>query len=345
MRSKRQVAEEKRQVTKKRLVMLSEKSQIFPYRLDMSAFDGIDVDIEDVKIDSRGEALEAVRDADVIMTGFSIDAELVAAMERARGVCIFGHGFDKVDVDAATEAGIIVTNAAYICNWEVANHAAAMILALNRNLVQYDRAMRMGVWDRPAGRPVGPLDGEVAGLIGLGAIGRSLAKRLQPFGLKVVGYDALSEDWPFREYGVERFSDLHEMLSVSDYVSLQVPLNKHTYHMIGEAEFAAMKPSAMFVSCCRGGVVDEQALISALEQGGIAKAGLDVFETEPCDPDHPLLKMDNFIASPHAGGESTVSGEWSAIAACAEAALILKGDWPRRVVNPEVRRNLRAAIA
>ena len=332
-------------MTRQRLVLLSEKTQIFPYRLERSAFRDIDVEIDDVRIESRGEAIEALRDADVVMTGFSLDAELIEAMEKTRGICIFGHGFDKVDINAATDAGIIVTNAAHICNWEVANHAAAMILALNRNLVQYDRAMRSGVWDRPGGRPVGPLDGEVVGLIGLGAIGRSLAKRLQPFGLRVVAYDALAEDWPFREYGVERFNDLHDMLSISDYVSLQVPLNTQTYHLIGEAEFSAMKPSAMFVSCCRGGTVDEVALIAALNNGEIAKAGLDVFETEPCDPDHPLLKMDNFIASPHAGGESTVSGQWSGVAASGEAALILKGHWPRRVVNPEVRKNLRKATA
>ena len=155
-------------MTRQRVVLLSEKTQMFPYRLDRSAFDDIDVEIDDVRIESRGEAMEAVRDADVVMTGFALDEELIGAMEKTRGICIFGHGFDRVDVDAATNAGIMLTNAAYICNWEVANHAAAMILALNRNLVQYDRAMRSGVWDRPAGRPVGPLDGEVAGLIGLG---------------------------------------------------------------------------------------------------------------------------------------------------------------------------------
>ena len=198
-------------MARQRVLLLSEKTQMFPYGLDRSAFDGIDVVIDDVRIESRGEAMEAVRDADVVMTGFALDEELIGAMEKARAICIFGHGFDRVDIDAATNAGIIVTNAAYICNWEVANHAAAMILALNRNLVQYDRAMRSGVWDRPAGRPVGPLDGEVAGLIGLGAIGRSLAKRLQPFGLRVVGYDAFAEDWPFREYGVDRFDNLHDM--------------------------------------------------------------------------------------------------------------------------------------
>lgn len=330
-------------MAKQRVVLLTEKTQIFPYHLDRSAFDGLDVEIDDVQIDSRGEALEAVKSADVVMTGFGIDSELIGAMEKARGICIFGHGFDKVDVEAATEAGIIVTNAAYICNWEVANHAAAMILSLNRNLVQYDRAMRSGIWDRPAGRPVGPLDNEVVGLIGFGAIGRSLAKRLQPFGLKVIGYDISPEDWPFREYGVQRYDDLYELLEISDYISIQVPHNTRTHHMIGQKEFLQMKAGAIFVSCCRGGVVDEDALHTALTLGEISKAGLDVFEIEPCDPNHPLLKLDNFISSPHAGGESIFSGEWSGIAASREAALIIKGEWPRRVVNPEVRRNLRPA--
>lgn len=297
--------------------------------------------IDEVPVESRSDIIDTVGDADVVMTVVKLDAEMISAMPKARGICSFGHGFDQVNIDAATKAGIIVTNAAYICNWEVANHTAAMILALNRNLVQYDRAMRTGVWDRAAGRPVGPLDGEVVGLVGLGTIGRSLARRLQPFGLRLVAYDPPAEEWPFREYGVERCGDLHDMLSVSDYVAVQVPLNETTYHMISAAEFAAMKDSAMLVSCCRGGVIDEEALVRALTDGEIAKAALDVFEQEPCDPDHPLLSMENFVASPHAAGESTLSGEWSSVTASREAALMLRGQWPRRAVNPEVRQHLR----
>ena len=272
-----------------------------------------------------------------------MDAELIGAMDKARAVCLFSHGFEYVDVDAANRAGIMVTNAAYICNWEVANHAAAMVLALNRNLVGYDRDMRAGTWDRPAGRPMGPLDGEVAGLIGFGAIGRSLAKRLQPFGLHVTAFDPYAEDWAFREYGVQRIRALDDLLSESDYISIQVPDNTETHHMMSEYQFRKMKDSAYFVNCCRGGVVDEKALVRALKEGWIRGAGIDVFEQEPTPKDNPLLKMPNVVLTPHAGGESTLSGQWSSQTASREAATVLRGRWPARVVNPEVRRGLRPA--
>ena len=173
-------------MTKPRVVMVHPPSKLYPFEFWPPAFDGLDVETVAVECRTRAEALEAVRGADVVMIGFfKVDAEMVAAMDRAQAICGFGHGYDTVDVDAATRAGILVTNAARMCHLEVANHAAAMILALNRKLVQYDRAMRQGVWDRPAGRPITPLDGETAGLVGLGEIGQALARRLQPFGLRV----------------------------------------------------------------------------------------------------------------------------------------------------------------
>ncbi len=327
-------------MSKKRFVLVSGKSPIVQFHVDAAAFDGLDVEVAEVEIGTE-RATEALKTADVVMATVKVDAELIATLERARGVCILGHGFDKVDLKAATEAGIIIVNTPYVCHWEVANHAAGMILALNRSLVQYDRAVHRGVWDRPAGRPIGPLEGEVAAMIGFGAIGRSLAKRLQPFGLKVIGFDPFAEDWAFREYGVERIRDLHETLAASDYVSVQVPFNEQTRHMISDDEFQAMKPNAALVCCGRGGVVDEDALLRALQKGDIAKAGLDVFEKEPCDPSHPLLKLDNFIAAPHAGGESTISADWCLATGISLAATMLRGEWPRYVINRDVQRNLR----
>ena len=142
-------------MTKPRVVLVHPPSKMFPYEVWPPAFDGLDVEIVAVECRTPAEAVDAVRDADVVMIGgFRVDAAMIAAMTRARVICGFGHGFESVDVDAATRAGILVTNAAEICHLEVANHAAAMILALNRNLVRYDRAMRQGVWDRPAGRPI-----------------------------------------------------------------------------------------------------------------------------------------------------------------------------------------------
>lgn len=329
-------------MTKPRVVLVHPSSKMFPYEVWPPAFDGIDVEIVSVECRTPAEAREAVRGADVVMIGgFRADAAMVAAMDRARVICGFGHGFEGVDLDAATRAGILVTNAAHICHLEVANHAAAMILALNRKIVQYDRAMRQGVWDRPAGRPITTLDGETAGLIGLGAIGEALARRLQPFGLRVVAYDPYAEEHVPRELGVEMIGDLHALLATSDWVSIQVPLNGATRHLLGERELRAMKRTAYLVNCCRGGVIDEAALTRALQEGWLAGAGLDVFEKEPTDPGNPLLRLPNVIATPHAGGESTESGALSARVASRQAAAVLRGEWPDRVVNPAVFGRLR----
>jgi D-3-phosphoglycerate dehydrogenase len=315
-----------------------------PYEVWPAAFDGLDVEIVSVECRTREDVLGAVGGADVVMVGgFKVDAATIAAMDRARAICGFGHGFEGVDVEAATRAGILVTNAARICHLEVANHAAALILALNRKLCQYDRAMRTGVWDRPAGRPITPLDGETAGLVGLGEIGQALARRLQPFGLRVIAYDPYVEEHVPRELGVRLVADLHALLGESDWVSVQVPLNAGTRHLIGERELRAMKRTAYLVNCCRGGVVDEATLTRALKGGWIAGAGLDVFEQEPTDPANPLLRLENVVATPHAAGESTESAALSARVASRQAAAVLRGEWPDRVVNPAVYGRLQAS--
>jgi D-3-phosphoglycerate dehydrogenase len=329
-------------MTKPRVVLVHPASKMFPYDVWPPAFDGLDVEVVSVECRSREDAIAAVRGADVVMIGgFPVDAAMIGAMDQARAICGFGHGFEGVDLDAATRAGILVTNAAHICHLEVANHAAALILALNRRLVQYDRAMRQGVWDRPAGRPISPLDGETAGLVGLGAIGQALARRLHPFGLRVIAYDPYVEEHVPRELGVHMVGDLHGVLGESDWVSVQVPLNRETRHLIDERALRAMKRTAYLVNCCRGGVVDEVALTRALESGWIAGAGLDVFEQEPTDPANPLLRLPNVIATPHAAGESTESAALSARVASRQAAAILRGEWPDRVVNPAVYGRLR----
>jgi D-3-phosphoglycerate dehydrogenase len=329
-------------VTKPRVVVIRPPTQLFPYDLHQPAFDGLDVEIVSVPCREKADVLAAVRGADVVMIGgFQVDADVIAAMDRAVAICGFAHGFEAIDLDAATRAGILVTNAARMCHLEVANHAAALILALNRKIVQYDRALRRGVWDRPAGRPIAPLEEQTAGLIGLGAIGQALARRLQAFGLRVVAHDPYVEEWVPRELGVPLLGDLETLLRTSDHVSIQVPYNRETRHLMGETQFRAMKPTAYFVNCCRGGVVDEPALIRALETGVIAGAGLDVFEQEPTDPANPLLRLDSVVATPHAAGESTVSGGYSARVASQQAAAILRGEWPSRVVNPGVFGQLR----
>ena len=332
-------------MSKPRVVIVVPPTKLFPYDIHQPAFDGLDVEIVSVTCRDKADVLEAVRGADVVMMGgFRVDAEVIAAMERARAICGFAHGFDAIDLEAATRAGILVTNAARMCHLEVANHAAALILALNRKIVQYDRAMRQGVWNRPAGRPIPPLEGQTAGLVGLGAIGQALARRLQPFGLLVIAHDPYVEEMVSRETGVRLVGDLPGLLGGSDYVAIQVPFSRQTRHLMGEQEFRSMKPTAYFVNCCRGGVVDEAALTRALREGWIAGAGLDVFEQEPTDPANPLLRMDQVVATPHAAGESTESAAYATRVASQQAASVLRGEWPNRVVNPAVWSRSRGAL-
>jgi D-3-phosphoglycerate dehydrogenase len=329
-------------MAKLRVVFVTPPAQMFPYAVYEPAFQGLDVEIVSVTCRDRAEAREAVRGADVVMLGgFPVDGEVIAAMDGARALCLFSHGFEKVDVEAATRAGLLVTNAARICHQEVANHAVALLLALNRKIVQYDRAMRQGVWDRPAGRPIGTLDGEVAGLIGLGAIGQAIARRLLPFGLRLVAHDPFVERWVPGELSVRMVPDLETLLRVADYVSIQVPVNQETRHLMGERQFRVMKPTAYFVNCCRGEVVDEAALARALADGALAGAGLDVFEQEPIDPGSPLLALAQVVATPHAAGESTRSAQEATRVASEQAAAVVRGEWPSRVVNPEVWGRLR----
>ena len=329
-------------MTKPRVVLVHPPSKMFPYEVWPPAFDGLDVEIVAVECRTREEALEAVREADVVMIGgFRIDAAMIGAMDRARVICGFGHGFEGVDVDAATRAGILVTNAAHICHLEVANHAAALILALNRKLVQYDRAMRQGVWDRPAGRPITPLDGETAGLVGLGAIGQALARRLQPFGLRLIAYDPHVEEHVPRELGVRMVGDLHALLGESDWVSVQVPLNAETRHLLGEREFRAMKRTAYLVNCCRGGVVDEAALTRALERAGSPAPASTSSSRSPPIPRTPCCASRTSSPRPTPPASPRSRAALSARVASRQAAAVLRGEWPDRVVNPAVYGRLR----
>jgi phosphoglycerate dehydrogenase-like enzyme len=159
----------------------------------------------------------------------------------------------------------------------------------------------------------------------------------------VIAYDPYVEEHVPRELGVRLVADLHALLGESDWVSVQVPLNAGTRHLIGERELRAMKRTAYLVNCCRGGVVDEATLTRALKGGWIAGAGLDVFEQEPTDPANPLLRLENVVATPHAAGESTESAALSARVASRQAAAVLRGEWPDRVVNPAVYGRLQAS--
>jgi D-3-phosphoglycerate dehydrogenase len=220
---------------------------------------------------------------------------------------------------------------------EVSNQAVTMILCLNRQLIQFNENVKNGKWGRDDLMPIEPIDQQVLGLVGLGNIGRQVARKMfNGWRMKVIAYDPYCPPWIAQEYAVEQVFSLHELFERSDYISVQIPLNKETHHLMRKEHFDCMKPTAFFVNVCRGGVVREVDLIQALREGKMRGAGLDVFEQEPVDPNNPLLKMDNVIVAPHSAGASTRSAWLARQRASQQVAAVLRGNWPSAGQNPEV---------
>jgi len=257
---------------------------------------------------------------------------VLKALRRCKVICRYGVGVDTVDLDAATEYGIIVAFVPDYCTDEVSNHAAALILALHRHLVPLNREVTAGHWQFRVAAPTARLLGQTLGIVGLGRIGTMLAEKLRGFGLNIVATDPYRQDWPD---WVGRVS-LDELLARSDIVSLHCPLTTETHHLINVAALRKMKPSAYLVNTARGGVVDPEAIVQALREKWIAGAALDVQEVEPMPGAHPLAGLDNVILTPHAGwySEGSIVELKRKVAASIRRAL--EGQIPAAVANPEV---------
>jgi D-3-phosphoglycerate dehydrogenase len=311
---------------------------------------GSDGSIEREVLEPRGHELELAQcatDDEVVAAAGDAPAilnvvhymgqELFARLPKLRVVVRGGVGYDNIDVDAATDAGVIVCNVVDYGSNEVANHAFALLLALNRSLLAADRAVREGVLvPAPTLMPhTGRIAGQTLGLVSFGTIARAVARRAAGFDLTVIASDPFVDPAEAAALGVE-LVELPELLERADYVSVHAPLGAATRGLIGAAELALMKPSAHLVVTSRGGVVDEAALAKALQAGTIAGAGIDVWETEPPDPSNPLLSLDNVVGSMHLAWYSEVA-EVARRAGHAEAAAdVLDGVLPRSVVNPAV---------
>ena len=207
-----------------------------------------DLDVEFVQANpqSEGEAMEVVKDADAIMTraGWGT-APVMNAAERCQVLATYSHGFDNIDVEACTNNGIILTNSAGMCAEEVSDQAVAFILALNRHVVQATEHVRSGKWDRLVFN-TDPLDSQVLGLVGFGNIARLVARKMTGWGMETVVFDPYASPWVIKEYRAEQVFDLNELCSVADYLTVIVPLNDETRHMIGAEQFKAMKKVGVF---------------------------------------------------------------------------------------------------
>ena len=290
---------------------------------------------------SDGELIEALKDADVAMSqGHGVDPSLFVHMGnngRCKGLVSFGHGYDGMDLESAVNNGVILANTASFGTEEVSNQTMMHFLVCSRKFVLHDKLVKSGVWTREHLAPMGHIAGQTFGIIGLGDIGRAVARKALAFGMNVIAYDPFVSSWDAKEYGVEMVGTPQEIAKRSDYVSPHTYLTPKTHHMVNAEFFDLMKPTAYLINCSRGPVVDEKALIEALEQGKIAGAGLDVFEQEPVDPDNPLLKMDNVSVTNHYASYSEIAWERANTQLGEEAMRIALGYWPMSLINPDVR--------
>ena len=287
-------------------------------------------------IGDEDEVIARTRDADALVVSASpVTRGVMSALEGLKTVVRTGVGYDVIDVPAATELGVIVVNIPDIWVREVANHALGLLLAWNRKIITLDRQVHAGVWSSGVPGGAGSLHGETVGIVGLGNIGSAFARRIAAFETNVIACDPYVSDAHFAALGVERVS-LDELTARADYVSVHTLLNAGTHHLIGEAFFRRMKPTAILINTSRGPVVDERALTRALEEKRLAGAALDVWEQEPVAGDNPLLRMDNVIATPLAAFFSSSAVAQVPRRCGEEVARVLTGQRPLNVVNPEV---------
>jgi D-3-phosphoglycerate dehydrogenase len=286
----------------------------------------------DVVEDSQS-ALDAIIgdfDAIVVRSATKLDAALIDRATRLKVIGRAGVGVDNVDVDAATRRGIVVANAAESTVDSAAEHAIALLLASARNVPQAHAAVTSGTWDRQRFTGI-ELAGKTLGVLGLGRIGREVARRALGLGMRVVAYDPYVAPERFRELGVAPASSLEDVYAKADVVTLHLPLSDATRGLVGEAAFAAMKDGVRIVNAARGGLIDEAALVDAIRAGKVAGAALDVFETEPYSG--PLLELEQVVVTPHLAGSTTEAQDRAGVVIAEQVAAALAGEVVRTAVN------------
>jgi D-3-phosphoglycerate dehydrogenase len=300
---------------------------------------------------SEDELIRAGEDADALLvsTREAVTRRVLESIPRVKVISRYGVGLDNVDLDAATDVGIVVTHYPGYCTSEVADHALSMILALNRRIVEQDRALREGAWleHGPATRrilrgPIQPLREQTLGIVGFGRIGQAVAARARPFNLTIIAADPYIDPETMVAAGVEPV-ELPDLLARADIVTLHTPLTPETRGMIDAAALARMKPEAVLVNTARGPIIDLPALARALQEGQLAGAALDVVDPEPLPADSPFYGMPNVILTPHSAYYSERSVDVVRRETLLEALQVLRGKRPRTVANPAVLDKVRLA--
>ncbi|MFO7697162.1 MAG: C-terminal binding protein [Anaerolineae bacterium] len=294
---------------------------------------------------SEDEVLDVARDAVVVVMQSIrplLTRRVIEQLPAARCLIRAGAGYDSIDVAAATEQGMMVCNTPRYCVDEVADHAIALLLDCVRHVSRLDRVMHQGVQPRRLPGLTRRVRGATLGIIGLGPIGRRVAQRMAGWDLRVLAYDPYVSPDQAAAAGASLVS-LEDLLRQSDFVTLHCPLTKETYHLLNDDTLAMVKPGCILVNDSRGAVVDEGALIRALQDGRLWSAGLDVSEQEPLPLDSPLRAMDSVVLTPHVAAYSPDSRIDLYAEICEVCADVVQGRIPRTVVNRKVLDHLRPA--
>ena len=272
-----------------------------------------------------------------------VTANVITAAKKCQIIGRCGIGLDNIDVETATEQGIVVTNVPAYCIDEVSDHAMGLLLACARKIPRFDRAVKTNTWDQNIGPDMRRVRGKTLGIVGFGQIGRAIVPKAKAFGLTVNVYSPRTTPELIQSHGAEKVA-FTELLTTSDFITIHAPLTPETQHMFSHPEFRAMKPTAFLINTARGGIVDTAALTNALINGEITGAGVDVLETEPPQQGEALLTLNNVIVTPHAAFISEESILELEVTAATSVVQVLTGQLPESVVNPSVleRPNLRA---
>lgn len=282
---------------------------------------------------SEATLIRLAVDVDAIMTCWApVTEEIVRAAVKCRHIARMGIGLDNIAVSVATERRIRVTNVPDYCVEEVADHAIALLLACARKVAFFHQRTKAGEYRLHAGWPLRRLRGSVLGIVGLGRIGRAVAERARAFGFEVIAWTRSGND---HGSGVQMV-ELPELLRLSDFISLHVPLTVETRHLLNRESLALLKPTAFVVNTSRGGLIDHAALWDALQAGCIAGTALDVFDPEPPDLSLPLFRDERVIVTPHSAFMSVESLMDLRVRAARQVAATLSGGHPEYVVNPQV---------
>jgi len=293
---------------------------------------------------TEDDVIGRAADADAVIAGSSepYTARAIRALRKCKIISRMGIGYNNIDVQEATRQGIPVSVVLDASVHEVSDHTMAFLLAFSRKIFPLTQTIRAGLWN--ASRNEIPrvrgqmfrLNQQTLGLVGVGRIGSRVAQKARAFGMRVLGYDPYLSTQELQERGAEKV-DFDRLLSEADFISLHAPLTSETKGMFGLQEFRKMKPTAFIINTARGAIIDERGLYQALMEGVIAGAGLDVHEQEPPPPDDPLFKLDQVLATGHSAYFSESSSLELQQKAAAAVIMMLKGDWPPFLVNPEVK--------